>query len=120
MGAASPASLAQWAIQLAIALAVLTWHLLLIFSACAPGGWRQISAFLLNSTRSRKGRQTKRSPIGGAVGRIGEDRHAVGEVDAAADDQAHAGCLGGLMGADDAGEAVAVCDSERPDAEPGG
>jgi hypothetical protein len=32
----------------------------------------------------QKGRQTKRSPIGGSVGRIGEDRHAVGEVDAVA------------------------------------
>jgi dihydrofolate reductase len=65
----------------------------------------------------QKGRQTKRSPIGGAVGRIGEDRHAVGEVDAVADDQAHADCLGGLMGADDAGEAVAVDDGERLDAQ---
>ena len=58
--------------------------------------------------------------ISGPVDRIDEDGHAIGEIEAAADDQAHARGLGGLMGADDAGEAVAVGDRQRLDAEPGG
>ena len=51
------------------------------------------------------------------VGRIDQHRHAVGEIQAAADDQADAGDLGGFMGAHDAGETVAVDDGERFDPE---
>ena len=58
--------------------------------------------------------------IGRPVGRIDQDRHAVGEIEPAADDQPDAGRLGRLMGADDAGEAVAVDDGQRLDAEDGG
>ena len=58
--------------------------------------------------------------IGRPVGRIDQDGHAVGQIEPAADDQADAGHLGGLMGADDAGEAVAVDDGQRLDAEDGG
>ena len=67
-----------------------------------------------------KRKQPAEACIGRPVGRIDEDGHAAGEVEAAADNQAHAGCLGGLMGADDAGEAVAIDDGERLDAEDGG
>ena len=55
--------------------------------------------------------------IGGPIGRIDEDRHAVREIEPAADDQADAGRLRRLMGANDAGQAVAVDDGERLDAE---
>ena len=58
--------------------------------------------------------------IGRPIGRIDQDGHAVAEIEAAADDQAHAGGLGGLMGADDAGERVAVDDGQRLDAHRGG
>ena len=39
------------------------------------------------------------------------------EIEAAADDQAHAGHLGGFMRAHDAGERIAIDDAERLDAE---
>jgi hypothetical protein len=39
---------------------------------------------------------------------IDEDRHAIDKVETAADDQAHACGLGGLLGADDASGAIAV------------
>jgi hypothetical protein len=49
-----------------------------------------------------------------------QNGHAIGEIDAAAHDQTHARDLGGFMGADNAGKAVAVGDRQRLDAEPGG
>ncbi len=55
--------------------------------------------------------------IGRPVGGIDQHRHAVVEIEPAADDQAHAGRLGGLVGADDAGERIAVDDRQRLDAE---
>ena len=65
-------------------------------------------------------KQSAKSRVGGPVGRVDQDGHAVGEIEAAADDQADAGNLRGLMGADDTGEAVAVDDGQRLDAEQGG
>ena len=62
-------------------------------------------------------KQPAEARIGRTAGWIDEDGHTVGEIEAAAHNQAHAGLLGGLMGADDAGEAVAVDDRERLDAE---
>ncbi len=62
-------------------------------------------------------KQPAEARIGRAVGWIDEDGHTVGEIEAAAHNQAHAGLFGGLMGADDAGEAVAVGDRQRRDAE---
>ena len=54
--------------------------------------------------------------IGRPVGRIDQERGAIGQIEPAADDQPDAGRLGRLMGADDAGEAVAVGDRQRLDA----
>jgi len=51
--------------------------------------------------------------IGGPIGWIDEDGHAVREIEAAAHDQAASGRLRRLMGANDAGQAVAVNDRER-------
>ena len=64
-------------------------------------------------TDSRRQSRAVRRP----VGRIDQDGHAVGEIEAAADDQSDAGHLGGFMGAHDAGETVAVGDGERFDPE---
>jgi hypothetical protein len=55
--------------------------------------------------------------IGRTVGRVDQHRHAVCEIKPTADDQAYAGRLGRLMGANDAGERIAVDDGERLDAE---
>jgi hypothetical protein len=60
--------------------------------------------------------QPAQARVGGAVGRIDEQRRAVDEIEAAADDQPHAGLLRGLVGAHDAGERVPVDDAERGDA----
>ena len=57
--------------------------------------------------------------IGGPVHRIDKNGHAIGKIEAAADDQTHTRCLGGFMGANDPGKAVAVGDRQRLDAEPG-
>ena len=64
--------------------------------------------------------QSAQPRIGGPVGRIDEDGHAVGEIESAADDQSHARRLRGLMRADDAGERIAVDDRHRLDAQGGG
>ena len=55
--------------------------------------------------------------VGRPVRRIDENGHAVSEIEAAADDQPHAGRLGGLVGANDAREAVAVDDRQAFDAQ---
>ena len=78
------------------------------------------TALRLATALFAKRKQPAEPCIGRPVGRIDEDGHAIGKIEAAADNQAHAGCLGGLMGADDAGEAVAIDDGERLDAEDGG
>ena len=54
--------------------------------------------------------------VGRSVGRIDEERGAVLEIEPAADDQPHAGRLGRLVCADDAGEAVMVGDRQCLDA----
>ena len=64
-----------------------------------------------------KRQQPAEPRISGPVDGIDENRHAIGEIEAAADDQADARGLGGFMGADDAGKAVAVGDRQRLDAE---
>ena len=43
-------------------------------------------------------KQPAEARIGRPAGRIDEDGHAISEIEAAAHDQAHARCLGGLMG----------------------
>jgi len=58
--------------------------------------------------------------IGGAIGRIQQHGRAAGKIEAAADDQADAGFLGALVGADDAGKGVAVGDGDRLHAQDGG
>ena len=52
----------------------------------------------------------------GAVGRVGEQRGAAGEVEAGAGDEAHAGFMRRVPGADDAGDAAMVGDAKRGDA----
>ena len=55
--------------------------------------------------------------VGGAIGRINEHRHAVGQVQTASYDKADASCFRGLVGANDTGERIAVDDRQRLDAE---
>ena len=59
--------------------------------------------------------QPTESRIGRPIGRIDEDGDAVAEVEATADHQADAGGLGGLVGAHDASQRVAIDDGERLD-----
>ena len=63
--------------------------------------------------------QAAEPAIGGPVGRVDQERGAVGQVEPAADDQPHARRLRRLVRADDAGEAVAVGDRQGLDAEHG-
>ena len=51
-----------------------------------------------------EGEQATEPCIGRPIGGIDQHRHAVDEIETTADDQPHTGRLGGLMGADDAGE----------------
>ncbi|MNQ36087.1 hypothetical protein D3C85_495990 [compost metagenome] len=55
-----------------------------------------------------KGQQAGQARIGGPIGRIDEDHGAVGQLQTAADDQAHPRGLGRFMGANDPGQAVAI------------
>lgn len=55
--------------------------------------------------------------ISRSIGWIGQDRHAVGEIETAADDQPDACRLCRFMRAHDAGKRIAIDDSERLDAE---
>ena len=66
--------------------------------------------------RLAQGQQTAQSAIARAVHRIDQHRHAAAQVQAAADDQPHAGVVGRLERADDARQAVAVRDGQRPHA----
>ena len=59
------------------------------------------------------------APIGSTIRRIDEDRGAIVKIEAAPHDQPHAGRAGGLMGANDAGQRIAVDDRKRFDAELG-
>ena len=63
--------------------------------------------------------QAAEARIGRPVGRIDQDRHAVGEIETAADDQPDACRLCRFMGAHDAGKRIAIDDSQRFDAEQG-
>ena len=55
--------------------------------------------------------------IGRPIGGIDQQRHALRQIQPAADDQAEASGFGGLIGADDAGERIAIDDGQRFDAE---
>ncbi len=77
-------------------------------------------AFGLAAAPLAERQQPAQPGVGRPVGRIDQDRRAVGQIEAAADDQPDAGRLGGLVGADDAGEAVAIGDRQRLDAACGG
>ena len=63
-----------------------------------------------------EGEQPAEPGVGGAIGRVDENGDIVGEVESTADDEPHAGRLGGLVRPDDPGERVAVDDAERLDA----
>ena len=60
--------------------------------------------------------QPAQSRVGRPIRWIDEDGHAVGQIEAATDNQSHAGRLGGLMGANNSSDAVAVDDRQRFDA----
>jgi hypothetical protein len=77
-------------------------------------------AFRLAAALLADGKQTAKSRIRRPVGRIDQNRDAVGEVEPSSDDQADAGYLGGFMRPHDAGQAVAVGDRQRFDFEQGG
>jgi hypothetical protein len=64
-------------------------------------------------------RRVRRDQAGRSV-RVDEEAGAVREIEAAAGDEAHAGRLRRVPGADDAGDAVPVGDAERGEAEQGG
>ena len=61
--------------------------------------------------------QPAQARVGGAAGGVDQQRSAASEVEPAADDQAQLRLDGALVGARDAGEAVAVGDGERVVAE---
>ncbi len=65
-------------------------------------------ALRLSAAFLAQGQQTAQPGIGGAVGRIDQNRHAVDQIQTAADDEPDAGILGGLMGPHDAGQRIAV------------
>src|SRR6185437_2518124 len=64
-----------------------------------------------------EGEEAAEARIGWPIGRIDEHGEAVDKIEPAADDEAHARRLRRLMGADDAGERVAVDDRKRLDAQ---
>ena len=64
--------------------------------------------------------QSAQARVGGAIGRVDENRKRVPRVEPRADDEAHAGRLRRLARANDPGEAAAVDDGERLDPERGG
>src|SRR5260221_8470467 len=61
--------------------------------------------------------QPAKTRIGRPVGWIDEERHAIGEVEAATDDQAYPRRLGCLMSAHDSSEAVTVDDPQPFDSQ---
>src|SRR5215469_9789194 len=68
------------------------------------------TAFALGGTTLAKRQQPGQPSIGGTILRIGEEAGAVGEVEAATDDEADSDLLCRVMRADNAGKAVAVGD----------
>ena len=66
-----------------------------------------------------EGEQPAEPRIGRSIGRVDQDRGIVAEIETTADHQADARGLGGLVGAHDASERVAIDDAERFDAESG-
>ena len=67
-----------------------------------------------------KRQKTAETGVGRTVRRINKNGRAVSEIEAAAYDQSYAGCLCGLMGADDASQRVAVDDRQGFEAKFGG
>ena len=76
-------------------------------------------AFRLAAALLSHGQQPAEPGIGGTVGRIDQHGYAIDQIEAAADDEPNAGILGGLMGADDAGQRIAVDHRQGLDAECG-
>ncbi len=64
-----------------------------------------------------KREQPAQPRIGRAIGWINQHRHAIGEIEAAANDKPYPGVLRRHMGADNAGQAVAVGNRQLLDAE---
>ncbi len=65
------------------------------------------------------GQQPAQASIGGAIGRIDQQRWKIFKIEAAADDQAHPGRFCGFMRAHDASQRIAVRDRERGYPKPG-
>ena len=79
-------------------------------------------AFSLAGPRLADRQQAAEAGIGFAISRIDDERHAIHEIEAAADDEAHLGSIlrklfRGLEGLHDAGQAVAVDHGHGLDAE---
>ena len=80
--------------------------------------WQVQMAFALDGAGFAEGEQAAEAGVAGAVDGVGGDVwRAVSKHQAGAGDEAHAGILGGLVGADDAGEGVAVGDADGGEAE---
>jgi hypothetical protein len=77
-------------------------------------------AAALSGARLAQGQETAETAIGGAVGGIDKQRGAVGQVEPAADNGAHAGDLGRFVRPHDAGQRMTIGDAERSDPEQGG
>ena len=80
------------------------------------GGFDQVGeiemAFTFRRAPASERDQLDQTPIGGAISRITEGAGHGAKIQSRADDKADAGLLGGVMGAHDAGEAVAVGNGE--------
>ena len=74
-------------------------------------------AFTLAGAPLADAEQAAQPRIGGAVGRVDQQRRAAGEVEPAADDDRKVDLASALVGAGDAGERVAVGDCECRQAE---
>ena len=61
--------------------------------------------------------QPRQSRVRGAVGRVDEDRHPVGQIETTPDDEADARGSRGFERAHDTGQRIAVDDPDRLDAE---
>ena len=64
-----------------------------------------------------QGEKARQTSIGGAVGRVAEQARTVDEVEAGTDDDAEIHVPGRAVGADDAGERVAVGDGKGAQAQ---
>ena len=59
--------------------------------------------------------QPAQPAVGGAIDRIDQEHRVVAQVEATADDRAHPGHLGRLIGAHDPGQGAAVAERQRLD-----